>query len=41
MTERIEAVVIGSGYAGVGSRQQSGRRSTQLTGSKRADRSTS
>ncbi|MFE7835947.1 hypothetical protein ACFU53_07775 [Streptomyces sp. NPDC057474] len=41
MTEKIEAVVIGSGYAGVSSRQHARRRSTQLAGSKRADRSNS
>ncbi|WP_279617184.1 hypothetical protein [Streptomyces regalis] len=41
MTEKTEAGVTGSGYAGAGSRQPSGRRSTQLTGSERADRSNS
>ncbi|MET9886096.1 hypothetical protein ABZZ20_23755 [Streptomyces sp. NPDC006430] len=41
MTEKIEAVVIGSGYTGVSSRQQSGRCSAQFTRSKRADRGNS
>ncbi|CAM5474074.1 hypothetical protein [Streptomyces aurantiogriseus] len=42
MTEEIEAaVVIGGGYAGVGSRQRSGCCSAQFTGSNRADRSNS